>query len=847
MSTFTERPAPLPDTPSLFQPLPPPPSIPPAPSAVPSLPPRSNPPSNLQSSGPAAAADHPGLLGEWASRNAVYLAKYGWYRLARSRRGRSEISPSVGLMPHDAAGYLDFLRRIGAPVVSHAPPKTPAELQAAVDRGPHPSATAYADFLWGEAYEMCQRRHAMILPFSAVKNITGVEISPPGVVPQRDRRPRTICDLTFSGVNANTAPLTHDDAMQFGNTLLRILFRIYRADPRWGPVYLAKVDISDGFYNITVNPNGVKHFGIILPTPPGQEPLVLFFLGLPMGWVSSPPVFCAATESVADVANARIASNWHPPPHRQDAVADTPTPWDDRPPAVPGRPPRIKHRNQGPLGTTDCYVDDFILACQGGKRRRRRLRRILFHCIDMVFREPDSDDDSWKKDPISLKKLLKGDGSLETTKVILGWLVDTVAGTIELPPHRVQRLRDMLAAFPRSRKTCSKKDLHKLVGELRSMIIAIPGGLGCLSWLQERLRSAPDRIYLNSQFKDAIDDFRWLADDISNRPTRIAEIIPEAPAFVGTTDASGRGMGGVWLPDAHNVWSASLSESTLKPVLSNQRGSATASALQSDRHDSPMSHPPLLWRALFPPEIADALVSWTNPDGSISISDLELAGVLAGNDILAQAVDVTEVTTGTGTDNLAALSWSTKKAVSVTGPASYLLRLMSLHQRAFRYQLRSFYMPGPANSMADDCSRLWHLSDDELLAHFNLHYPQKEPWQICHLRPEMFSALISALSCVRQPPQAILGEASPARTSGTSGLHSALPSGWMIPASQASSTSSPSSCALPSSTEMGDWHLKVPPSSHGQRKMLFDSLAKRSPNWASRTRGLTVTDAWTYA
>lgn len=845
MSTFTERPAP-PDTPSTsgFIPVSALPSRAAAPTRQQPPPPPAHAPS-LMSTGPSVVADHPGLLGEWAARNAEFLSKHGWYRLARSRRGRSEISHSVGDMPHDAAGYLDFLRRLGAPVLSHAPPKTPAELQAAVDRGPHPSATAYSDFLWGEAYEMCQRRHAMILPFSAVKNITGVEISPPGVVPQRDRRPRTICDLTFSGVNANTAPLTHDEAMQFGNTLLRILFRIYRADPRWGPVYLAKVDISDGFYNVTVNPNGAKHFGIILPTPPGQEPLVLFFLGLPMGWVSSPPVFCAATESVADVANSRIKSNWHPPPHRQDTVADTPTPPGDRPPPTCGRPPRIRHRNQGPLGVTDCYVDDFILACQGGKRRRRRLRRILFHCIDMVFREPDSLDDSWKKDPISLKKLLKGDGALETTKVILGWLVDTVAGTIALPPHRVQRLHDMLAAFPRSRKTCSKKDLHKLVGELRSMIVAIPGGLGCLSWLQERLRSAPDRVYLNSQFKDAIDDFRWLATDIANRPTRIAEMIPEAPSYVGTSDASGRGMGGVWLPDAHNTWSAALVDSTLKPDLSNKHGQQTAAALESDRHDSPMNHPPLLWRALFPAHIAAALVSWSNPDGTISISDLELAGVLANNDVLAQSVDVTEVTTGTGTDNTAALAWSTKKAVSVTGPASYLLRLMSLHQRAYRYQLRSFYVPGPANSMADDCSRLWHLSDEQLLSHFNTNYPQKEPWQICHLRPEMLSALTSALCCVRQPPQAILGEQSPVTTSGASGNPSVLPMGSTTPSSPVLPTRCPPSCAMPSNTVTADWHLRVPPSVHGQRKMLFDLLAKRSPTWAARTRGLTITGTWT--
>ena len=75
---------------------------------------------------------------------------------------------------------------------------------------------------------MCKRRHTMILPFSAVRKLGGVRVSPPGVVPQVGRRPRTICDLTFWGVNADTVNLTAD-SMQFGQALRRILFQLHRA------------------------------------------------------------------------------------------------------------------------------------------------------------------------------------------------------------------------------------------------------------------------------------------------------------------------------------------------------------------------------------------------------------------------------------------------------------------------------------------------------------------------------------------------------------------------------------------------------------------------------------------
>jgi hypothetical protein len=38
------------------------------------------------------------------------------------------------------------------------------------------------------------------------------------------------------------------------------------------------------------------------------------------------------------------------------------------------------------------------------------------------------------------------------------------------------------------------------------------------------------------------------------------------------------------------------------------------------------------------------------------------------------------------------------------------------------------YIPGDANRLADECSRLWRLTDSELLARFNSLYPQTHSW-----------------------------------------------------------------------------------------------------------------------
>ena len=78
------------------------------------------------------------------------------------------------------------------------------------------------------------------------------------------------------------------------------------------------------------------------------------------------------------------------------------------------------------------------------------------------------------------------------------------------------------------------------------MVLAIPGGVGCLSWIQHQVKQAGERILLTPHFHDAIEDFRWLAKDVAKRPTQIAELVPDHhPATMGACNAAGHGMGGV--------------------------------------------------------------------------------------------------------------------------------------------------------------------------------------------------------------------------------------------------------------------------------------------------------------
>ena len=92
--------------------------------------------------------------------------------------------------------------------------------------------------------------------------------------------------------------------MQFGRTLYRLLHRLQYANPRYGPVFLSKVDLSDGFYRLWLRPEDVLKLAVVFSTCKGETPLIGIPLTNPMGWCESPPNFSACTETVADLDNA---------------------------------------------------------------------------------------------------------------------------------------------------------------------------------------------------------------------------------------------------------------------------------------------------------------------------------------------------------------------------------------------------------------------------------------------------------------------------------------------------------------------------------------------------------------
>jgi hypothetical protein len=114
---------------------------------------------------------------------------------------------------------LNCLRTRGATVGLKKGKWTRAQKLDALERGSHQSACQHSDFLCEEFVDMIQKGHWVLLPAHMVLDEENLRISPLAVVPQRDRRPRTICHYTFFSVNLDTIPLAPSESMQFGKAL----------------------------------------------------------------------------------------------------------------------------------------------------------------------------------------------------------------------------------------------------------------------------------------------------------------------------------------------------------------------------------------------------------------------------------------------------------------------------------------------------------------------------------------------------------------------------------------------------------------------------------------------------
>ena len=144
-----------------------------------------------------------------------------------------------------------------------------------------------------------------------------------------------------------------------------------------------------------------------------------------MEWTESPPFFCAATETARDVAEDLTAEPVGSlAPHPLEHHMLPPDRWPEE---------SIGTTCAAFLRVLEVYVDDFCTMVQTSDvDTLRHVSRALLHAIHSVF-PPPAITKHKGGDPVSIKKLLEGEGTWDVRKEILGWVFDGARRCIELP------------------------------------------------------------------------------------------------------------------------------------------------------------------------------------------------------------------------------------------------------------------------------------------------------------------------------------------------------------------------------------------------------------------------------
>jgi hypothetical protein len=569
-----------------------------------------------------------------------------------------------------------------------------------------------------------------------------LKVSPIAVVPQRNRRGRMILDLSFAvkrsrargrkrsrgndvilqeSVNDSTVRLAPDKPVkELGNVLPRLL-DFMKEVPAEEHIHFSKLDLADGYWRMIVEEDARWNFAYVMPGAPGAPIQVVVPSALQMGWNESPAYFCATTETTRDVAQSWIDQGTHKPNHPMETFT------------MPAEPARHQS-SEGPAHQMSAvYVDDFLSAAveQPSGKFLQRIARATLHAIHSVFQPPAMTGTPGAKDPISEKKLAQGDARWDTDKEILGYWLNGIHRTVQLPLSRADDLLKEVRAVLKKQRIPLKR-FRSLVGRLQHAARILPSAKAFFTPLNNALRGLPPFIGLgrHGEVRTALLDIAYVIRNLASRPTHVNELVQaDEPDYIGYCDASGFGAGGVWFGGRE----------TMEPIV---------------------------WRVQWPKDITEALVSDSNPHGTITNSDLEMAGVLLQEAVLEAELGSTMVGKHfvIGSDNSPAVAWTARMASRSASPIAFrLLRGLAMRQRLTRSAPPAVYhVAGVVNTLADVASRPvpgvaahFHLMETSpnamcpqtFLTIFNAHYPlpQNKPWRNVQPSSALWSNVILTL------------------------------------------------------------------------------------------------------
>ena len=360
----------------------------------------------------------------------------------------------------------------------------------------------------------------------------------------------------------------------------------------------------------------------------------------------------------------------------------------------------------------EVYMDDYITAAIPlSQQHLNHLANATMAGIHDVFPE----DSTPELDPISEHKLKKKDGAWSLVKDLLGLTFNGDKKTVWLKTDKQTALLTTIHNWIRASKDAN----HGIpFEEFRSVIYKIRhAGNGLLSPFYKVLAKQPRFVFLhrNKQLTQALQECRIFISS----PTKCSSLIRAWPDFVGIKDASKQGVGGIIIGENKAV-------------------------------------PPTVFRLQWPEDIRNDIISTTNPTGTITNSDLEMAGLLLLWLVMEEVCPLLDgAHVALFSDNSPTVHWVERLASRHSKVAMQLIRALALRLKTQRASpLTPLHIAGSQNAITDIPSRSfgsipkWHCpTDAHLLTLFNTLFPLplQASWNVFQISSSISTKVISIL------------------------------------------------------------------------------------------------------
>jgi hypothetical protein len=342
-------------------------------------------------------------------------------------------------------------------------------------------------------------------------------------------------------VNATTIKTAQKGAIdQLGHLLICIIHAFAEAknDAR---IFMAKWDIKDGFWRMDAEEGAEWNFSYVLPQRPGQTSYLVVPTSLQIGWVESPPFFCAASEMAQDVAKDYCETKLGSlPSHKFTNYAIGNQAYN--------KLLEKDSKSNAFRYLLEVYVDNFVsLVIPTSREQLHHVSTGTMMRIYDVFPADVID----ANDPISKKKLKQLNGEYLTTKTILGFDFNGDDKTIWLEEAKQAHLLTVLHGWICLSKLGTTgipfKEFETVIAKIRHAFTAIPAERGLLTPCNKILQTKPTMVYLHHSpmLRVAIMGCQTLLRESSDSPTRCRELIGGWPDYIGACDALLHGVGGV--------------------------------------------------------------------------------------------------------------------------------------------------------------------------------------------------------------------------------------------------------------------------------------------------------------